>query len=303
MLAALNFAAHRDARSDLAAPLRAHALHLSPGAIVFLALLGLAVLAGIGLVIVFLALDGEALQRSPRPRVQSPVLLLSFLAYMVGFMGLSLAGAVVVILLGVDEARPSGAVFYLAVQSLSMLGALALGLAALRWLTSQTREDPHEIGWRSGPLGKAIAWGMGGYCAALPFMVAGVIISQQLSKTFFKHIETPEHPIVPLIARGGPVFIAAAALAVVVAPLVEETFFRGMLYNALRGWMGVWPASIVSGAVFAIVHPTLPAGFLPIMALGCVLAMIRERTGSLVPCMVCHAINNAVALALVRLVC
>ena len=128
-----------------------------------------------------------------------------------------------------------------------------------------------------------------------------MLVSYWLQNTLLRGVPTPEHPIVPYVAQGGAVFWAAFALATVVAPVVEETVFRGMLYTALRAQMRVWPAALVSGGIFAVVHPTLPGQFLPILALGVVLAILREKTGSLAPSMVCHAINNAAMLALVRL--
>ena len=243
----------------------------------------------------------DSARRDRRPRIQAPVLLISFLVCLAGVFLLAGFLGVAVALLGFDVDTGAGATAYLIAQAAAMLGALALGFSALRWLTSYTREDPREIGWRLGPVGKAVAWGVGGYCAVLPFMIAALWLSALLSRVLFRHLPTPEHPIVPMLLKGGSAFAVAAVLAVVIAPIVEETFFRGMLYNALRGVMGVCGASILSGTVFAIIHPTLPAGFLPILVLGIALAVLRERTGSLVPCMICHAVNNAVALVLVRL--
>jgi membrane protease YdiL (CAAX protease family) len=91
-------------------------------------------------------------------------------------------------------------------------------------------------------------------------------------------------------------------LAAVVAPLVEETAFRGLLYTSLRARTGVVASVIISAAIFAAIHPTIPAQFLPIFALGCAFALLREKTGSLAPSMICHGINNAVGLLFVWLI-
>jgi len=91
--------------------------------------------------------------------------------------------------------------------------------------------------------------------------------------------------------------VAVCVLVTVIAPLAEEAFFRGYFYGALRNWRGPWLAALLTGLVFGAVH----AGgtdlvFLPPLAvLGFMLCVLRERTGSLLPCIALHAINNALA--------
>ena len=48
--------------------------------------------------------------------------------------------------------------------------------------------------------------------------------------------------------------IATGVLLIVVAPLAEEFFFRGFLYQALRNSFGVWPGAVLSGLVFGVIH-------------------------------------------------
>lgn len=263
----------------------------------FLSALMLATLAGLVILASSLAGGLRGMGSNPPPTIQPSVLLIGFLAFLVSLFMLSGVAATLVGAFGADPETSRGAVQYVVVEMAAILGAFALSFAVLSRVLSMTGEDIREIGWRGLGLGRALAWGAGGYLAALPLLFAGLWISQGL----FRNIQTPQHPIVDTLLRGGAPFWLAAVLAVVIAPIVEETCFRGMLYGALRSQMSVWPASVVSAAFFAAIHPTLPAGFLPILSLGVVLAILREKTGSLVPSMVCHAANNAVALALVRL--
>jgi membrane protease YdiL (CAAX protease family) len=269
----------------------------SPAVRVFLGALMLATVAG--LVILATSIGGalRGVGSIPPPPIQPSVLLIGFLVFLIALFLLSGVAAALVSAFGVDPETSRGAVGYVVVEIAAILCAFTLSFTLLSRVLSMTGEDIREMGWRCLGLGRTLVWGAGGYMAALPLLFAGLWISQGL----FRNIETPQHPIVDTLLRGGTAFWLAAVLAVVIAPIVEETCFRGMLYGALRSQMGVWPASAVSAAFFAAMHPTLPAGFLPILALGVVLAVLRERTGSLVPSMVCHAINNAVALALVRL--
>jgi uncharacterized protein len=79
-----------------------------------------------------------------------------------------------------------------------------------------------------------------------------------------------------------------------VAPVVEETFFRGFLYQALRNSWGVWLAIPASAVIFSAVHLT-PDKFVQLAILGCALAFVFYKTESLWPCIMLHALNNTLA--------
>ncbi len=83
------------------------------------------------------------------------------------------------------------------------------------------------------------------------------------------------------------------ALVCVLVPIGEEMFFRGLVYGTLRRW-GVTAATVLSALLFAAVHQQV-VHFLPIALLGVVLALLYERTGSLLPAVIVHAANNMVA--------
>ena len=83
-------------------------------------------------------------------------------------------------------------------------------------------------------------------------------------------------------------------LAVVIAPFAEEYFFRGLLYRALDREWGGWAALGLSAAYFAIYHP--PLSWIPVAGLGLLNAVLFKRTGSLVPCVLCHMAYNATVL-------
>jgi len=96
----------------------------------------------------------------------------------------------------------------------------------------------------------------------------------------------------------GPLTAAQLAwilvLVCALVPVGEELFFRGFVYGTLRRW-GVAAAVGLSALFFAAVHQQL-VHFLPIFLLGVILALLYERTGSLVPAVIVHAINNLVAI-------
>jgi ABC-2 type transport system permease protein len=85
--------------------------------------------------------------------------------------------------------------------------------------------------------------------------------------------------------------LAAAGLAVVLAPLFEEFIFRGLLFRSLRRVTRLPLAVLGSAAVFAIIHP--PISFLPVFVLGVVAALAFDRTRLLWAPIAAHAVYNA----------
>ncbi len=96
-----------------------------------------------------------------------------------------------------------------------------------------------------------------------------------------------------LQSLGSPVWFFFAA--VVLAPLVEEMFFRGFLFPAFRQRYGWVKALLLSSGLFALAHGD-PAAFIPIFLLGCVLAYVYHRSGSIWPGIILHFLVNAFGL-------
>jgi membrane protease YdiL (CAAX protease family) len=90
-----------------------------------------------------------------------------------------------------------------------------------------------------------------------------------------------------------------AIFAVVVAPIVEELFFRGYVFTAMRDKLAPGWAAIATGLLFGLVHASgSPIGFLPPLALlGTLLCLVYWKTGSIYPTIALHCLNNCVALA------
>jgi membrane protease YdiL (CAAX protease family) len=91
--------------------------------------------------------------------------------------------------------------------------------------------------------------------------------------------------------------IFGALLVCIVAPIVEEFFFRGFFYAAMRNATGPWIAALITGAIFGGIHyGSADAGALvPLAIFGIGLCLLYEWTGSLYPCIALHAINNCLA--------
>jgi membrane protease YdiL (CAAX protease family) len=94
-------------------------------------------------------------------------------------------------------------------------------------------------------------------------------------------------------------FAANFVVVAVLAPVVEELFFRGLGYTLLEGF-GRWAAILVTAIGFATAHG-LVEGFPLLVLFGAGLAYMRSRVASIVPGIIVHmAFNTVVLLAAVR---
>lgn len=89
--------------------------------------------------------------------------------------------------------------------------------------------------------------------------------------------------------------MAVLAMAVIVAPLAEETIFRGYLYPVGKRYLGSFVSAVATASIFAVLHghaASIPALF----TLALCLALSYEKTGSLLVPMLMHAVFNAVSI-------
>lgn len=91
------------------------------------------------------------------------------------------------------------------------------------------------------------------------------------------------------------VLIVYGVVACVLAPPIEELFFRGFLFPAIRSRLGIVPGVLLGGALFGLAHAAPPAAMLQLALLGVALCVLYQRTDSLLPCVGVHAVHNTVA--------
>jgi membrane protease YdiL (CAAX protease family) len=158
-----------------------------------------------------------------------------------------------------------------------------------------------ELGLKPLPLGYLLMTGLGGGVAGLVIIdLIGSLLSQfglrpnQLEQFQF-------------VLGQGPLALAVfLILAAVVAPFVEEVFFRGFLFGVYARRQPLWLAYLVSSLLFTVLHlepsrmnTSQMAGLsVGIFLLALLLAWLFQRTGSLFPGMIAHGVNNAAALIL-----
>jgi membrane protease YdiL (CAAX protease family) len=86
-------------------------------------------------------------------------------------------------------------------------------------------------------------------------------------------------------------------LIVIAAPISEEVCFRGMLYGGLREKLPRIAAALVAGVIFGGLHAlTGISAVPPLIIFGSLLSLLYEKTGSIVPGIILHMLNNCVAL-------
>jgi len=102
--------------------------------------------------------------------------------------------------------------------------------------------------------------------------------------------------LVPIFAElSSPWWLLAGG--VIVAPVVEEVFFRGFVFAGLRQRYDWKKAAVISSALFAVIHVT-PTAMIPVFILGYIFAYLYHRSDSIWPAILMHVSTNALALGL-----
>jgi len=106
--------------------------------------------------------------------------------------------------------------------------------------------------------------------------------------------------LLPQSTLGGDVFdnralvVMAGILAVLAAPVAEETFFRGFLFSGLVKRLGVFGAALASGFLFSLAHAQ-PTTLIPFTFVGMVLAWSYVYTGSIWTNIGAHLVFNLIS--------
>jgi membrane protease YdiL (CAAX protease family) len=149
-----------------------------------------------------------------------------------------------------------------------------------------------RIHWRALGFGRfewsALALGCG-------FLIAGyVLILLHNGLLYLLGVDTQGEEIVKMFAQldspGWFFFVGA-----IVAPFVEEVFFRGFLFQGFRQRYGWITASLLSSLIFAAAHLDL-VSLIPTFILGNVLAYAYHRSNSVWPGIFLHFLVNAFGL-------
>ncbi|HXR29658.1 MAG TPA: type II CAAX endopeptidase family protein [Solirubrobacterales bacterium] len=169
------------------------------------------------------------------------------------------------------------------VQLGTALGFLLAPFAIAAGRGASVRQAAEELGLRRFQL-SAVKWmfaAVGGYLGLtiLYVAIAGAPEQEDIAEAFGTL----------------PVQILLIAIA---APISEEVCFRGFLFGGLRRRLPRVAAALVAALVFGALHATTGISAVPpLIAFGFVLCLLYEKTGSIVPGIILHVLNNSVAMA------
>jgi membrane protease YdiL (CAAX protease family) len=141
------------------------------------------------------------------------------------------------------------------------------------------------LSWRTPTARRALQ-----YFAAGLFLGVAVLFAPNLLPS------RDDFPLRKLFSSPGAAY-AIALFAVLVAPLIEELIFRGVLFSFFERLVGLWFAIVATALLFAGLH--VPEywgawnGLLLVSLAGGVFSLARGLTGSLAPSVILHLAYNA----------
>ena len=136
-----------------------------------------------------------------------------------------------------------------------------------------------------------VFYGIVGYIAVLPLLFSILILTSVVTN-MIKYVPKEQVVVELFMRQNNPVFLAYTSLfAAIAGPIVEELFFRGFMYSAVKKYVGISWAALITASLFAALHAHA-VGFLPIMVLGILLAYLYEKTGTLVSSVTVHIMHN-----------
>jgi len=157
----------------------------------------------------------------------------------------------------------------------------------------------HETRWREflGLTGPRLRRALGIAVLAGALMVVGALALNKGCGWLLEQVsvEPVEQRTVKIlrVSVGWPRRIVFGLGAIVLAPLVEETLFRGILYPFLKPRIGLPLAVTATSLVFAAIHLNVMT-FVPLTFIGLALVWVYEQTDNLLAPIVAHALFNAV---------
>ncbi|MBM4142100.1 MAG: CPBP family intramembrane metalloprotease [Lentisphaerae bacterium] len=234
------------------------------------------------------SVKGVLLARPWPWRTAAPVLLAFAL------VNLAFTGALGMLAEGVGEPGRVFLAVAIIAQTLVFHGA---GLAVIAYLARAGGGAWRDcLGLRSEGLWRQVRQGGFYYLAAVPPVLLSAWLYAAALKAAGYDIEP--QPVVTLLADSRyPLWLQAylGAVAVTVAPVVEEALFRALGLPLLARRVGFRAAALIVSLAFALLHAHVPS-LVPLFVMALSFAMAFLQTGSLLTPAVMHALFNAVSL-------
>lgn len=172
------------------------------------------------------------------------------------------------------------------------------GIVIFYFVLVKYREKLSRLGITSMGFYKNVLSGITAYVFILPILISVLILSMLfLNSIGYKF---PTQPVFDMFLeeKRSNVILFLTIFVSILGPIIEEIFFRGFLYSAVRKRFGVLSGVLLSAALFSMLHTNI-AGFAPIMILGILMAFLYETTGSLIAPMAVHILHNSIIVGFV----
>ena len=156
--------------------------------------------------------------------------------------------------------------------------------------------------WQKRPLRELLALRVVPFRSCLVAAALGVVLqfpSTLLANVIERFFPVPDSVLAHRLALITPHSIAHGVAIVLivslVGPCVEEFFFRGVLFGALRRGYSAFVAMAVVSLCFVLAHMDLHM-LLPLLPAAWLMAEVREQSGSIWPGLSLHAAFNSLTL-------
>lgn len=160
------------------------------------------------------------------------------------------------------------------------------------WRGAMVLPPPRGSTWRHLLYGA-----IGGVILVPAVGLASTVLRSLFEQLAGRSVTSPEQ-VAPGLSATASVLLVV--LTVVVAPISEELFFRGVLFRAVRDRHGFWVAALASAVPFGLAH-YVPVPAIDVLLLqttmvftGLGLAWIYERRGTVVACVAAHSLFNVI---------
>ena len=183
---------------------------------------------------------------------------------------------------------------YLLIPS-SLVAYVAAVVALALFIVRPYQASWATLGYRSVP---ALRFAIPLLAHPVTVFVAGDVDAAVVQLALHGHFVNPQaRELAGGVTRTAANTVGLLLLVAVLAPLVEETVFRGVLYQWLRRHLPVWAAAGISAAIFAAAH-AIPTIFPWLFVTGIALALVFEYGGTLYCSMLLHGLINGVNVAM-----
>ncbi len=180
-----------------------------------------------------------------------------------------------------------------------MIVATALDIIAVAaifyFIIVNKRHNLESLGLTAKNFLLNVKYGVMAYVGLTPIFLLITILAAVIFKVLNIPVEPQEVVEILKEEKSVPSLIYMCIFTGVLGPMMEEIFFRGFVYSAIKRKMGILGGISVSALFFAYVHANL-ASFLSILSLGILLGYIYEKTGSLISSITVHVMHNSVML-------